>query len=77
MTYLPSSLHSAAFGLSGTFFSILTIVVEYIFAVEIIISKEKLSYFTIVKIDFLTEFWGDDYFHPVRDLKKIGIRYLK
>lgn len=24
-----------------------------------------------------TEYWGDDFFHPVRDLKKIVVRYFK
>ncbi len=28
-------------------------------------------------LDFFTEFWGEDFFYPIRDLKKIGIRYLK
>jgi hypothetical protein len=25
----------------------------------------------------LTEYWGDDHFHPIRDFKKIAWRYLR
>ena len=53
--------------------TIFTIIVESTFAIEICLSKTVNS----INIDFLTEFWGDDFFHPVRDLKKIAIRYLK
>lgn len=28
-------------------------------------------------VDFLTEYWGDDFFYPIRDLKKIAMRYIK
>lgn len=53
--------------------SYLSIAVEIIFAMEMILSKlYKKNYST----DFFTEFWGDDFFYPVRDFKKIAIRYL-
>lgn len=28
-------------------------------------------------LDFITEYMTDEDYYPVRDLKKIGIRYLK
>ena len=54
--------------------SYLSIAVEIIFAMEMILSKFHRKN---KSTDFLTEFWGDDFFYPVRDFKKIAIRYLK
>jgi hypothetical protein len=59
-----SCTYFAAFGLDSNAVSYLSIAVEVIFAIEMI-------------LNFLTEFWGDDFFYPVRDFKKIAIRYLK
>lgn len=58
-----SSTYFAAFGLDNDAVSYLSTGVEIIFALEMI-------------LNFFTEFWGDDFFYPVRDFKKIAIRYL-
>lgn len=50
--------------MDSTYLFLFTISVEIVFAIDII-------------FNFLTEFWGDDFFYPVRDLKKIATRYLK
>ena len=31
----------------------------------------------ILRIDFLTEYMGEDYKYPVTDLKKVAVRYIK
>jgi len=67
-------LFSAAFGIHGDI-EYFNFIVEIIFGLEIIFSKEKNS--LNINIDFVTEYWGDDYFHPIRDIKKIAGRYLK
>ena len=55
----------------------MSIVVEIIFGIEMLLSKHRLRQNTLYYIAFLTEFWGDDYYYPIRDLKKIAVRYLK
>jgi hypothetical protein len=64
--------YSAAFGITGGIIYF-TVFVELVFALEIILSKYSFNYI----LDFVTEYWGEDYFYPVRDLRKIALRYLK
>lgn len=59
-----TSTFFAAFGLDGFAVNTISIAVEIIFAIQ-------------MSLNFLTEYWGDDFFYPIRDLKKIAMRYIK
>ena len=68
-------IFSAAFGLDGDVIPVLAVIIECVFGIEILLSTIYNLIYCF--LDFLTEYWGDDFFYPVRDIKKIAIRYLK
>lgn len=59
-----TSTYFAAFGFNYKAYESFTLFVEIIFVVDILMT-------------FLTEYISEEDYFPVRDLKKIGIRYIK
>ena len=55
---------SAAFGFNYYGFELFTLIVEIVFVIDIVMS-------------FFTEYISEEDYFPVRDFKKIGIRYIK
>lgn len=66
--------NSAAFGFFGDNLDILTDVVEISFGIDMISRKRFL---TLRLLEFFTEYLSEEDYYPVRDLRKIGVRYMK
>ena len=73
------SAFSAAFGFENTFLNNITIVVEIVFFIDMILCK-TLKSLTITRAtysEFFMEYISEEDYFPVRNLKKIGMRYLQ
>ena len=68
-------MYSAAFGFNYAGFEIFTLIVEIIFVIDILMSKKVYSN-NLIKA-FITEYISEEDYFPVRDLKKIGVRYIQ
>lgn len=69
-----TSAYIAAFGFPGFGFEVMTNITEIVFAIDIVLRKYKMLIFLL---EFFTEYISEEDFYAVRDIKKIGMRYIK
>ena len=74
---LNTYLYSAAFGLTNSSFTALTAFCQAIFAVDMILRKNRYCLLMNLILDFFTEYLSEEDNFVVKDLKKIGARYLR